>query len=177
MLAYPVIATIGVRVTPPPLPTQPKGGKPANIFAQVCFAITAAIIVVGIVVWLRTSYLEPERARTNLQSLIAHADTYLHLWNKQTNWVPTPPADASPSRSVSTKSAPLKSPVAVTPIAPPRVPNIITLTKPVSITIPYGIIGLRIGTKVQLLSRTSDKVRVRHDGIDYEIPISATNLR
>ncbi|PYJ43202.1 MAG: hypothetical protein DME86_03520 [Verrucomicrobia bacterium] len=166
-----------IRVNPPSLPTQPKGAKPANIFAQVFFAITAAIIVIGIIVWLKTSYVANEHARTNLQNLIAHADTYLHLWNKHTSRVPTAPADASPSRSVSAKSAPLKSPVAVTSITPPRIPNIITLTKPVSITIPYGIIGLRIGTKVQLLSRTSDKVRVRHDGIDYEIPISATNLR
>ena len=56
-------------------------------------------------------------------------------------------------------------------------PNTVTVTKPVSITIPYGVIGLRTGTKLQLLSRTSDKVRVRYDGTDYDIPISATDLR
>ena len=175
LLAHSVICYNWISVNPPPLPTRPKGVKPPNVFAQVFFAIMAVIVVIGIVVWLRTSYVE--RARTNLENQIAHADTYLHLLNKHGSPVPTAPSDAWPSRSLNAKSTPLKSPVAVMPASPPRVPNIITLTKPVSITIPYGVIGLRTGTKLQLLSRTSDKVRVRYDGADYDIPISATDLR
>jgi hypothetical protein len=60
----------------------------------------------------------------------------------------------------------------------PHEPNVVILTKPVSITVQYGVIGIRAGTKLPFISRMGDKVRVRYsDGADYEIPISATDLQ
>jgi hypothetical protein len=60
----------------------------------------------------------------------------------------------------------------------PRDPEAVTLTKPVSITVQYGVVGIPAGSKLRFISRAGDKVRVRYsDGIDYDIPISATDLQ
>ena len=88
---------------------------------------------------------------------------------------------ATKFRELVKNSAP--SPVAVatvrtTPNAMPHDLNVVTVTKPVSITVRYGVIGLRPGTKLPFVSRSGDNVRVRYsDGADYDIPISATDLK
>jgi len=59
----------------------------------------------------------------------------------------------------------------------PGDPKTVTLTQSVSITVPYGTVGIHPGTILPLISRVgSDKVRVRYDGADYDIPLSATDL-
>ena len=56
--------------------------------------------------------------------------------------------------------------------------NVVTLTKDVSIHIKNGIIGLRAGKKLAFVSRRGATVQVRDiNGEDYDIPISATDLR
>src|SRR5439155_24259112 len=61
------------------------------------------------------------------------------------------------------------------PVALPE--TMFTLTKSVSIQTPYGSVTLQRGTKLTLTSREGDNVRFRHVGADYEIPISATDLK
>jgi hypothetical protein len=51
-------------------------------------------------------------------------------------------------------------PIAAPPNAMRRDPNVVTITKPVSITVRYGAIGLRPGTKLPFVSRSGDNVRV-----------------
>jgi hypothetical protein len=71
----------------------------------------------------------------------------------------------------------LATPSVFAPTVVARDPNTIALTKDISVTIPYGVIGIRAGTKFRILSRSGDKVRVRYNGVDCEIPISATDLK
>jgi len=60
----------------------------------------------------------------------------------------------------------------------PADPKVVTITKPISIAVRYGSAGFAAGTKLPFVSRAGDKVRVRYyDGADYDIPISATDLR
>jgi len=51
------------------------------------------------------------------------------------------------------------------------------LTQPVSVRVQYGLVGLAIGTKLQLLSRNGDHARVRYGDADYDIAIAATDLQ
>jgi len=53
----------------------------------------------------------------------------------------------------------------------------VTLTKPVSVQIPYGSTILPSGSKLQLLSRDGQNVDVRYLDARYTIPISSTDLR
>jgi hypothetical protein len=56
--------------------------------------------------------------------------------------------------------------------------NLVTLTKDVSIHIKNGVIGLPAGKKLAFISRRGATVQVRDiDGADYDIPISATDLK
>src|SRR2546423_15025509 len=63
------------------------------------------------------------------------------------------------------------------PKAPASDPNTVTLAQPVSVRVTYRVVGLPIGTKLQLMSRDGDHVGVRYDGTDYDIAIAATNLK
>jgi hypothetical protein len=53
----------------------------------------------------------------------------------------------------------------------------LTITQSVSVQSPSGNVVLPAGTKIQLVARNGEKVQVRYAGGDYEIPISATDLK
>jgi hypothetical protein len=68
---------------------------------------------------------------------------------------------------------PTVTPVRDSEVVTPADPKVVTITKPISIAVWYG--G---GNKLPFVSRAGDKVRVRYyDGADYDIPISATDLK
>jgi hypothetical protein len=52
----------------------------------------------------------------------------------------------------------------------------VTITKPISIAVPHGSVGVAAGTKFPFVSKVGDKVRIRYyDGADYDIPVAATD--
>ncbi len=53
----------------------------------------------------------------------------------------------------------------------------LTLMRSVSIQLPSGNVVLQAGTKVQIVARNGGNVQVRYMDADYEIPISATDLK
>jgi hypothetical protein len=55
--------------------------------------------------------------------------------------------------------------------------DMLTITQSVSVQSPSGNVVLPAGTKIQLVARNGEKVQVRYAGGDYEIPISATDLK
>lgn len=60
---------------------------------------------------------------------------------------------------------------------PPRDANVVTITRDVSVRIKYGIVGLRRGTKLVLVSRDGATVHVRDaTGETLVVPISATDV-
>jgi hypothetical protein len=60
----------------------------------------------------------------------------------------------------------------------PADPKVVTITKPISVAVRYGSAGVAVGTKLPFVSRAGDKVRIGYyDGADYDIPISATDLK
>jgi hypothetical protein len=64
--------------------------------------------------------------------------------------------------------------VAITPADP----KVVTITKPISVAVQHGSVGVAAGTKLPFVSRAGDKIRIRYyDGADYDIPISATDLK
>ena len=69
-------------------------------------------------------------------------------------------------------ASPLMHSKQVTPI-----PEILTLTRSISIQLPYSNVVLPAGTKMQLVARNGENVQVRHMDAEYEIPISATDLK
>ena len=71
----------------------------------------------------------------------------------------------------------LASPAAAIPQATSTPETFVTITRPVTIQIPYGTIVLQPGTKLPVLSRDSQNVDVRYMNARYAIPISSTNLR
>jgi len=55
---------------------------------------------------------------------------------------------------------------------PVRNPQVVTITRPVSIAVQYGSVSVSAGAKLPFVSRAGDKVRVRYyDGADYDIPM------
>ena len=99
----------------------------------------------------------------------------------------TPLRSTSVSKTTPTPEATVRyMPVpAATPVRDQKVvtitpadPKVVTITKPISIAVQYGSAGVEAGTKLPFVSRAGDKVRIRYyDGADYDIPISATNLK
>jgi len=61
------------------------------------------------------------------------------------------------------------------PAATPE--QFVTITKPVTIQIPYGTTVLQPGTRLPVLSRGSRSVDVRYMNARYAIPVSSTDLR
>lgn len=97
----------------------------------------------------------------------------------------TPASSPPPSAPATETSAPETSPAATTPPVPtppatatplPQ-PQVITLTKPVPIQIPYGQITLQPGTKLPFVSRDAQSVTVRYMGEKYSVPASSTDLK
>jgi hypothetical protein len=56
-------------------------------------------------------------------------------------------------------------------------PQIIALRQSVSIQLPYGTTILPAGTRIQLVGRKGETIQIRYMDADYEIPISATDLK
>ncbi len=56
---------------------------------------------------------------------------------------------------------------------PPQIPQIVTLTKAVTI----GNVVLPPGTQLSLIGLSGDKVTISYEGSDYEIPASWTDLK
>jgi hypothetical protein len=56
-------------------------------------------------------------------------------------------------------------------------PGSFTLTKAVTIQVPYGSLTLPVGTRLPLVSREDEDVIFRYVDGDYSIPISSTDLR
>jgi hypothetical protein len=81
-----------------------------------------------------------------------------------------------PSRRV---AAPRTSPILTDTAAPasPTLPETIALTQSISIALPYGKMVVPAGTKLHLVSRNGENVQIRYLDADYEIPISATDLK
>jgi hypothetical protein len=56
-------------------------------------------------------------------------------------------------------------------------PQSVILTQSVSIKLPFGNAILPAGTKLQFISRNGETLQIRYVDADYEIPISATDLK
>ncbi len=70
------------------------------------------------------------------------------------------------------------SPTPTTAIAPSIAPpQFATITKAVTVKIPYGSVQLPAGMKLPYSMRSQNTVRVRYMGADYEVPIASTDLR
>lgn len=74
-----------------------------------------------------------------------------------------------------TKSTPTSTPGLKATGTPPL--STVTLTMPISIHIPYGSTTLPSGSRVALISRSTDKVRILYQNQVYEVPIYATDLK
>jgi hypothetical protein len=62
------------------------------------------------------------------------------------------------------------------PPQPPPRQQFATLTKPLSITLPYGEATLQPGTKLLVISRNAQSVQVLYGSVSKTIPISMTDL-
>jgi hypothetical protein len=105
---------------------------------------------------------------------ITPGNGFHHPW-RATAWEIHPVIDvqrvASPDRPTTGEA-----PTPVTAASAPTTPSVITLTRPVSLKIPYGETTLPIGAKLELVSRASDSLTVRYMGADYVIPTAATGI-
>ena len=72
-------------------------------------------------------------------------------------------------------TAPPKEPKSVLRAPNFATPNLATLTRDVSVPVLYGVVSIRTGTKVRIVSRTGSTLRIRYDGADYDIPVAATD--
>ena len=85
----------------------------------------------------------------------------------------TPAAIETPAATPTATAAGTPAPVEQTPPAPPQ---FVTITRPVTIQIPYGQITLQRGTKLPLLSRDAQNVTVQYMGEKYQIPAASTDM-
>ena len=90
----------------------------------------------------------------------------------------TPPSPTIPGPAATITPAPTAI-VTATPIVntPSVQPQSVTITKAVTIRIPYGQTTLARGTKLPFVSRDAQSVTVRYAGEKYTIPISSTDLQ
>ena len=68
-------------------------------------------------------------------------------------------------------------PPSVTPLPTATPQEFVTITQPVTIQIPYGTTVLQPGTKLPVISRDAQTVRVRYMNEIYTIPVSSTDGR
>jgi len=81
------------------------------------------------------------------------------------------PAKATPPPQETARYMPV-------PATPVRDQKVVTITQPILIAVQHGSVGVAAGTKLPFVSRAGDKVRVRYyDGADYDIRMSATDLK
>ncbi len=78
-------------------------------------------------------------------------------------------------------AAPEFSPTTSAPVVPTpastNVADVVTITRPVTIKIPYGSTTIPAGAKLPVVSRDATTVRVRYLGEIQAIPIAATDLQ
>ena len=75
-----------------------------------------------------------------------------------------------------TTTAPVPPPKKEPPPQSPSQQQFATLTKPLSITLPYGEATLQPGTKLLVISRNAQSVQVSYGSFSKTIPISMTDL-
>jgi hypothetical protein len=133
-------------------------------------AILAAAAIIAVIVCLRTGIVEHERVEKAFNEQMERSDAYLRAVKRVYS---TPATTATIERTPeSIRHVPSAT------AKPVRDPKVVTITKPISITVHYGSVSVEAGTKLPFVSRAGDKVRVRYyDGADYDIPISATDLK
>lgn len=89
---------------------------------------------------------------------------------------PEEPAPATPV-PVETPAATPVATAAATPAPPaPITPTVVTITRPVTIQIPYGKTTLRPGMKLPFVSRDGQSVTIQYMGEKYAVPASSTDL-
>jgi hypothetical protein len=85
---------------------------------------------------------------------------------------PVKPAAQTPAAAVPPPEKESTGP----PPQPPPQQQFATLTKALSITLPYGEATLQPGTKLLVISRNAQSVQVSYGGVSKTIPISMTDL-
>jgi len=137
----------------------------------------------------RAAWGEPEKVNRTRRAEGVHdqwvydEDHYLYLDNgvlRSIQGIGRPesaPAEATPSAPAVEHFAVQTATPAPTMATAPPPPDFTTLTQDVSISVPYGVIGLQRGTKLKLIGRDDARARVRYDNADYWIPIGSTDLR
>ena len=126
--------------------------------------LAAALIIVAI----KMFYNQTEATRVadeNFQKEMTRADDIIRVYKNAF-------ASPSPSRN-------LRKTVTPTPSPSPslQLPQTVTLTQDVSIQLPKGNVVLRPGTTIQLIARNGANVQIRYMDANYEIPVSATDLK
>jgi len=69
------------------------------------------------------------------------------------------------------------TPPSVEPVPAATPQELVTITQPVTIQIPYGTTVLQPGMKLPVISRDAQTVRVRYMNEIYTIPVSSTDGR
>ena len=62
-------------------------------------------------------------------------------------------------------------------LSPSALPTTVTITKPVTISIPYGQTVLQPGTELTVVDRNGDNIRVNYMGGTQSVPIASTDLK
>ena len=134
--------------------------------------ISFLVLLAGWAIWqLLPYYSQPGAARVSQPSI----PEYTPLRS-----TPVSKATPTPQETASSVPAPATTPVRDQEVVTitPADPKVVTITKPISIAVQHGSVGVAVGTKLPFVSRADDKVRVRYyDGADYDNPISATDLK
>ena len=123
--------------------------KQPNIFGQVLAAILVAAAIGGIIFGIY--WLHSEGEATN------KAYDTLQKENARVDALLRLLKSPSPSRPANFRE--------------------VTLTKAIPFELKYSRVTLYPGTKLELVERNGDRVRVRYEGADYDIAISATDLK
>ena len=123
--------------------------KQPNIFGQVLAAILVAAAIGGIIFGIYWLHSEGEATRK--------AEDNLQNAIARSDTLLRLLKSPSPSRSANFRE--------------------VTLTQAIPFGLKYGVVTLYPGTKLELVERNGDRVRVRYEGADYDIEISATDLK
>ena len=84
--------------------------------------------------------------------------------------VPSPAVAATPNSAA--ESIPAKPAPPVSDVSP----KLVTITKPVTVRVPYGSVQIPAGMKLPYKTRNENTVRVSYMGADYDVPLTSTDL-
>jgi hypothetical protein len=129
-----------------------------------------------VVTVLGKAFYDIDHSGKDTQTNLRNYDPSLAVW--EIHPVMKIAVEANDSHAPSTASSKHE----ISPPAPPPNPQktneqFATLTRSVTIQIPYGATILPVGTKLPVLSRDAQNVDVRYMDSRYSIPISSTDLR